>query len=334
VPAVTTLLVLALAFEAGAATLFVRNDGMDAPVCGKSTQPCRSIGAALRSAIDGDRVVVGPGRYGDLNGNGTADPGDETYDNACSCLINVDKRVTLESEEGAAATIIDAGGSTSMIIVASADGAVIGKPGRGFTVSRGGIGIVTNYVRDALIAGNHARNNAFGGFVISGRGVRVTRNVATANGNYGFAIYGTGDGVAVHDNVASGNPIGFDVQGDHSSIMGNLATANSEAGFGINFGPHIVMGNSAIANDGVGIWVQVLYDTSLAKNNFYGNDPVNNCGLRNTTRGPVDARDNFWGAPGEPGDDPADRACDEGTSSTNTAPAATRAFGMNVANVR
>src|SRR5262247_2574920 len=49
--------------------LSVANNGIDSTTCGSSGAPCRSISQAIAHASEGDTVVVGPGRYGDLNGN-------------------------------------------------------------------------------------------------------------------------------------------------------------------------------------------------------------------------------------------------------------------------
>ncbi|HZR80782.1 MAG TPA: right-handed parallel beta-helix repeat-containing protein [Candidatus Binatia bacterium] len=324
---------LALAAEAGAAVRMVRNDGTDAPGCGASGRPCRSITAALESAADGDRIVVGPGRYGDLNGNGVSDPGDETFEQGCNCLVNVDKRVTVESEKGAAATVIDGGGDPYFLVSIAADGAVFGKPGKGFTLTRGQVGVVV-FAGGTAVAGNHAVKNSGTGFSVSvglagsQAANRVLRNVATENGSIGFSTYGA---LVLSRNVAVANLYGFEVQGDHAVVTGNLATGNEEVGFQINFGPHVFTGNSAIANRGIGIWTQILHDTALTGNNVYGND---GCGLRNSTGGTLDARGSYWGAPGGPGDDPADRVCDDGASSTTTSDASDKELPLKAPNLK
>lgn len=327
--AVTAAVVLAFGSEARAAVLRVRNNGLDAPGCGTADRPCRSISAAVRGAVDGDRIVVGPGRYGDLNGNGVTDPGDEPYYQDCSCLVHVDKRVTIESEAGAAATMIDGGGADPFLVVLTAEGTVFGKPGKGFTLTSGGMGVHADFLVPRItVAGNHAQGNRFGGFEVGSAGSRVVRNVATQNGNYGFNLYGA---VTVSGNVAVGNPIGFEVQGDHMVLSRNLASGNTDAGFQVNFGPHTFTHNSAIGNRGSGLWVGVLYgNTAITKSNFYGNDVSNGCGLLNSTGGTVDARGNFWGAPGGPGDDPADRACNEGSGTTTTSGAADKEIALKI----
>ena len=51
----------------------VANYGLDTGGCGKRQAPCRSITQALSLARDGDTILVGPGRYGDVNRDGDLD---------------------------------------------------------------------------------------------------------------------------------------------------------------------------------------------------------------------------------------------------------------------
>ena len=63
---------------AAAATLWTSNVGSDSGSCGTSSSPCRSISQAIENATDGDTIWVGPGHYGDVNGDGNfTGPGDE-----------------------------------------------------------------------------------------------------------------------------------------------------------------------------------------------------------------------------------------------------------------
>src|SRR5258706_5326104 len=98
--------------QAQAATKFVANNGIDSSVCGTTAATaCRSISQAIANAADGDVIVVGPGRYGDLNDDGVfGDPGEEFFPGPCGCMIQVNKSVTIISRDGAASTILDAAG--------------------------------------------------------------------------------------------------------------------------------------------------------------------------------------------------------------------------------
>jgi hypothetical protein len=102
------LLILAPCTQA--ATLYVANNGVDGPGCGAKETPCRSITQAIALAVPEDAIVVGPGRYGDLDGDGTVgETGEEIGSPGCGCMLSVNKSVKLTSSDGAAATVIDAG---------------------------------------------------------------------------------------------------------------------------------------------------------------------------------------------------------------------------------
>src|SRR4051812_32658563 len=76
------LLILTSVFSgyafAASPLVYVANNGIDAHGCGARAEPCRSITQAMANAANGSIIVVGPGRYGDLNGDGKFDaPGEE-----------------------------------------------------------------------------------------------------------------------------------------------------------------------------------------------------------------------------------------------------------------
>jgi hypothetical protein len=67
---------LLLAAPALAANRFVANNGTDSGTCGAtSATACRSISQAIANASPGDHVIVGPGIYGDIDGDGVFTPG-------------------------------------------------------------------------------------------------------------------------------------------------------------------------------------------------------------------------------------------------------------------
>lgn len=68
-----------VATSAEAATVFAANNGVDGPSCGAKSSPCRSITQAIAVAAPADKVIVGPGSYGDLDCDGVVgEPGEET----------------------------------------------------------------------------------------------------------------------------------------------------------------------------------------------------------------------------------------------------------------
>ncbi len=114
-------------------TRYVANNGVDSGTCGTSTGPCRSITQAMANAVAGDTIIVGPGVYGDLNGDGTlGNSAGEENPSGCSCMLAIVKRVILISSDGAASTIIDARGvELALNVGISANGVQFGTPGQG-----------------------------------------------------------------------------------------------------------------------------------------------------------------------------------------------------------
>ena len=94
---ITGIFVIAILLHATAYagnTLRVANNGSDSANCGPANAPCRSISQAISNAVPGDTIIVGPGHYGDLNGNGAfTEAGDEfgKIGSGCQCMIHVDK---------------------------------------------------------------------------------------------------------------------------------------------------------------------------------------------------------------------------------------------------
>ena len=332
---------VAIAVPAAAATLYVANNGADSPSCGVKEDPCRSISRAIANAIAGDTLIVGPGRYGDLDGDSDFDdPGEETGPGqGCACAVFVSKRLTIQSRDGAATTIVDGAGvqGRSVVRIApAASGTVFGKKRKGFTIRNGGIGILTDGgVNGATITSNIATANGGSGFIILGStGVQITGNLATGNGLTG--VGGQGFDVSGNNHVLSGNVStanngnGFTLTVFSSTtVTGNVASANVFRGFSLNDGPYLFKGNSAIGNLGSGIATFGGATGVVTKNNAFGNNAVvefglTNCGIRNFS-GALDASKNFWGAATGPGPDPADDACASGGGTTiTTAPFATK----------
>jgi parallel beta-helix repeat protein len=333
---------------ASAATLYVASNGEDHPGCGAATAPCRSISKAIERANPGDRIVVGPGRYGDLDGNGTLQPaaGEER---GCLhpggwCMIEIDKPLTIESSAGAAATVLDAGGSDTQVVAIHADDVVFGGGAtRGFTLAgwRYGQGlIVPGGMSRVRIRGNQAVGGSGVAFWIDGRGHTVDANLAVGN-HTGFR--GECSECRITRNVASRNEShGFVIGGADSTVVGNVAIGNGDSGMyvyparGITF-----RSNSVIGNRGAGFYFPVpVYqggpppvapDVDIVANNVFGNSVVagsGGCGLFNGSGVTLPAPRNYWGAPTGPGADPADQVCDRDPGVTEVTPFAVRPFAV------
>src|SRR5262245_9964652 len=214
-----------------AKTLNVTNHGGDSPTCGGTTTPCRSISQAITNAADGDRISVGPGRYG-MNFGEVAE-----VNTGCNCLLKVNKQLTVESRAGAAATVLEAGGVAVDVVQISASSVSFGKKNSGFTLTgagetedyRGsGIRINPDDLVEIRVEGNIASENSAHGFDVSGVNLTVTQNVARNNGRYGFV--GGGPGMRIANNEALNNgEYGFDLTGS-GDVADNVATGNGADG--------------------------------------------------------------------------------------------------------
>lgn len=302
--------------------LYVANNGTDGPTCGARTTPCRSISMAVVNSSTDDTIVVGPGRYGDLNGNGVfGEFGEEAAPRDCNCMIKIDKRLRIVSRDGALTTVLDAGGAILRVVVIQTDGVTFGGA-RGFTVTgsgRGNVGLSVNASRVRVI-GNLATKNGNEGFGVYGDHNVLSHNVAIANGQHGFGVTGTGNLLRHNQATLNGSGGFFVYDGSRNDLKHNLAVANTY-GFGVATDADAAINHSsAIGNKDSGLLVlgtsgvEEDAQARIRNSNIFGNgdDPVNppsNCGLTNASDNVIDATLNFWGAATGPGPDPADEIC-------------------------
>ena len=332
-----TLLFLAVATRAQAATWFVADTGTDAGGCGVvATTPCRSITQAIANAIDGDTISVASGRYGDLNYNGIlGEAGEENGSPGCSCVLLVDKAVIVISSGGAAVTLID-GRRVEVIrnVLIADDGAEFGRPGKGFAVMRtayapGGANLSDGIViaaNSVMVRGNQVLfakdfRQSTGRGIHTGNqlhSVRIEGNLVTG---WSAGIDG-GPGVTISKNQVADNGTG--ITADGGNVVGNVAVNNFK-GIVVS-GAANVTGNAAYANVNVGFQVLAPFSGVITKNNMFGNL----CGLENTAIVGLAATNNYWGAPTGPIDTPPDLSCDISGGSTDFTPFATKPFAVKV----
>jgi hypothetical protein len=328
---------VALVDAAVAGTRYAAVTGLDDDLCGTKAKPCRSIRRAIDHAADGDTVVVGPGRYGDLNNNGiTGEDGEEVGFAFCGCTLGIDRSVTVVSSAGAAATVIDSrltAATTTVFLIGT--NATFGKPGKGFTVTatsmQDGDGI-TVLGENLRVAGNQVLADAYRG-AIYGYGITTKDTspgpvVIEANQVVGWSIGILADapGTTVRKNVVTLNGIGIFARGGGVATA-NIATSNSEGIRVVDGGTAI--GNTSTANRAYG--VSAYTGATVAQNNLFGNAF---CGLFTDGTGSIVATNNFWGAPTGPGPDPADLAttpgypCNKYQVSVTFTPFATMPFAV------
>jgi hypothetical protein len=300
----TGLAFLALAAPAPAAVVYVGNDGLDGAACGTQAAPCRSISQGIARAAAGDTVVVGPGRYGDLDGDETfGEPGEE-FD-SMGGIVHVDKAVRVISRDGAAATFIE-GTQPSAIdthypVLLEAAGATLGARDHGFTITS-----------------PPNRQNVFG----LTPGVRVEGNVAIG-GRVAFDVSGAGSSIA--DSRAFRSEIGFENSLGDVRVDRSAAVATTHTGFRLEGADELTRSVAVATGRGVDadlssaslVLVSAVGNTNgvhvgnaggrLDRISVYGNAL---CGID----AGVDFGRVFFGAATGPGDDPADAICGGATA--------------------
>ncbi|HEY8098066.1 MAG TPA: right-handed parallel beta-helix repeat-containing protein [Methylobacter sp.] len=323
--------------QQGADILHVANNGIDSSTCGNRANPCRSISQGIANAKAGDTIEVGPGRYGDLNRNGTfGETGEEFAQNYS--MINVDKPVTLVSSNGALMTVLDANSAKLSVVSITASNVVFGRPKHGFLIiGAQANGLSTATLSNITVAGNTALANGQGGLVIDGSANLLRDNFVSGNLAAGIAVFGSGN--EVRNNVASSNGSqGFVIVGTRHLVSDNVA-GNNVTGFGIQGTDIRLLRNAAIGNKLFGISVEVAgANATISKNNIYGNNSlpfnnITNCGIQNASGNTIIATDNFWGMPSGQGADPADNAgsgsgCDAEGSNTIIVPFAKEKYSI------
>jgi len=313
--------------SAPAGTVIVAANGVDGGACGAKTSPCRTITRAIANAGVDDTVVVGPGRYGDVNGNTSIGGADEEEPNVngCGCILDVGKRVTVVSRDGASATIIDAGKTSFDLVRVSADGAQFGQKNKGFTLTRtkSGFDALDVTANDAGVGGHIVSGNEFFGYNVEG-----SRNTITASRLSGGAegVVVTGDDNVITDTVATGTGnAGFNINSNRNSLRGVVAIGNA-IGIALAGSGHTVTASTSIANTVEGIDV-LATNAVITKTNVIGNStgaPTDNCGIATSAAVTVTATKNYWGAATGPGADPADDACEKQGGTIITSPFATK----------
>ncbi|MGZ5076102.1 MAG: NosD domain-containing protein [Methylobacter sp.] len=317
--------------------VYVANNGIDSGTCGHPDNPCRSISQALIHANANTTIQVGPGRYGDLNKNGTfGDPGEEFAQG--DGMINVDKPVTVISSDGPLMTVLDADGASLSAVTVTASNAVFGRSKHGFLITgakANGLSTSTAAVSNITVAGNIAFANEQGGIVVNGSANLVQDNFAGGNLAAGIAVFGTGSNI--RNNIASNNDSqGFVMVGSGHVMRDNVAS-NNGSGFGIQGSDIQVIRNAALGNKLFGISLDTPgASATIHNNNIYGNNsvPLNglvNCGIWNGSGKTITATGNYWGTPNGPGSAPSNNAgknsgCDEQGSDTVVMPYAKKSY--------
>jgi len=167
---VWTLMLSNIASAAGR-NIYVTNDGTDSAGCGAQANACRSISQGLENAVDGDTILVGAGRYGNISGSASySGAGDEhpqtftrsSFDDVTGCIICIQKAVSIYSLHGPSVTVIEGAPLTSQeaTVFINHEGVNFGAAGRGFTLTGGsGYGVVFDQDDANGFLGIHLKSN-------------------------------------------------------------------------------------------------------------------------------------------------------------------------------
>jgi hypothetical protein len=316
------VIALALSPQAGATTWKVANNGVDSASCGASANPCRSITQVIANASDGDKIVVGPGTYGDLNNDGILgdSPGEENP-GVVGCMICVNKSLTLVSSDGAAETLIDAGlvPNLSETVAIAADNVKFGAAGQGFTVTNvltapdqeNPTNGITTGADQVIIRGNRViverseiASPTFSGifagnFPDNGNTVLIEGNQVIG---WEQGIAASGVNITVTQNAVQFNYRGIAI--GPGTAKGNVVTDNANGIVTYQNGQN-VKGNAVLGN---GIGIDASAGGTIQNNNIFGNGcGVNIQGFPAPTS--VIATSNYWGAATGPGPAPANGVC-------------------------
>jgi uncharacterized repeat protein (TIGR01451 family) len=221
----------------------------DGGVFNPSLEP---IWAAVNSSAVGETICVKDGAY---NEN-----------------VDVNKRLTIRSENGSASTIVNASNSNDHVFEVTANWVNIS----GFTVqnatenNKAGI-YLGNGVEHCNISDNKATNNYFGICLWSSDNNNVTNNTCNSNGNSGIYLEQSNSNT-VSDNVCNRNTwegIWLE-QSNNNAIYNNAANLNNRGiDLELQSNDNIVTNNTCNSNNMFGI--SLLYDNP-GNNNFFADN--------------------------------------------------------------
>ena len=261
-------------------TFYVATNGADSNTCGPTDQrPCRSITQAIANAGPGDDIIVGPGRYGDLDQNGVlSEPGEEAPAAGCGCMLAVNKAVSIYSSDGAAVTVIDArtlNVMTNVLIITN--GGEFGRPGQGFTVTSTGAGQFNSTLNLSDAKGIAVDSNG-----VSIRGNRITpflgfvvalqSELCVELPGFGIYIVDSPGVILIEGNQVSGWLIGVVSSGTNKTINQNALYLNAYGLFAsgtASITGNVVMGSGSGCGD-IDAGIDVVGNRPVAGNSFIG----------------------------------------------------------------
>lgn len=282
---VAVLLGLGGVVSADPGTVYVATTGTDGPTCGTVGSPCRTIQYAIDNrAVAGDTINVAAGTYTEN--------------------VRVEKRVTIQSQNGASGTIVDGSGANKHTFNVSTDGVnITGFTVKGATAAKKA-GVYLDSVGSCTISATTCLDNYYGIYLNPGLTNTLTSNIVISNTKYGIYIDGE-HGNAVHGNTVSGNgECGIYVDNSPNTILTeNTVNGNGECGINLDGSDNNTLVGNSVTGNKIGVKVEGPGDASTIKinfNNIHGNAGY---GMQNRGEGEgiAGATNNWWGADDGPG---------------------------------
>ena len=230
------LVLTALASVSSARTIYVPDD-------------YEKIQWAVDNASDGDTIIVRDGIY---------------YEH-----VNVNKQLTLKSENGSANCIVDARYSGSPITL-NADGISIeGLTLRNSSWPNAGIKVYSN---NNSITDNYISNNDDGIYLEDSSNNSITDNYISSNNKYGIFLLDSSNNRITDNYISSNNDDGISLCfSGNNSITDNYISNND---YGIDLwgsSNNRIAGNNISSNNWYGIYLDDSSNNSIYLNNFIDN---------------------------------------------------------------
>jgi parallel beta-helix repeat protein len=243
------LLFAAFTAVASAATIYVPDDQ-------------GTIQDAVDEATPGDTIIVRDGTYTEN--------------------VDVNKRLTIRSENGAASTTAQAANPNDHVFGVTADDVTISgftvKGATGFCIV--GIGLIG--ADNGIISDNKVSNSYYGIGLYDSNDNTLTSNTAS-NNDEGILLLSQSNGNTLTDNIASNNGIGIRLsESIDNTLTSNIANSNNNVGIflGSSSGNKLT-GNTASNNpQGTGIWLGESNGNTLTDNTASNNE----CGRHRSGR--------------------------------------------------
>jgi len=209
---------------------------------------------AVNSAAAGDIICVKDGTY---NEN-----------------IDVNKGLTIQSENGTAKCVVRASNSNDHVFYVTANHVSI----TGFTIQGATgptyAGIYLKRANHCNITSNNVLNNRYGIYVLSSSDTSVINNSA-GNNDYGIWLRYFDNGLIANNNASSNANEGINLTFSGNNTLTSNTAGKNDCGIYLNFSSsNSLTSNKANSNSGYGIWLRYsnnsLISNNTALDNGYG----------------------------------------------------------------